>query len=703
LITAPATARQFRSDIQGMRALAVGVVILAHSGFRTFSGGFVGVDVFFVISGFLITSLLMREADRAGRISLVGFYARRARRILPAAVVVAVATVVASILFLPLVRAVEIIKDSLWSAAFAANFRFAAVGTDYFAKGEPSSPLQHYWSLSVEEQYYLVWPLLLIGWLWVARRRGSGPRRRWLLVVLGLASLASLLWSIHATHAAPTSAYFSSLTRAWELGLGSATAILLSRGHLRAPRWLREALAVAGLAAIAFATFAFDANTPFPGILAAVPVLGTVLLLATGAAPQEQATLVGRLLSLRPARVLGDWSYSLYLWHWPVIRIAEDHLQQRRLSLVALAFALVAIVALSAATYRWVETPFRRGVVWSRPRYGVALYPLSLLVVLVAAVGGRTWVDLELGAYGDRPAISTADFADENLSEDPVVALVEASVLAAREGRAVPSDLEPPVLGLRKQTATLGDCDYRTGTQRLCPMGDSGSERKIAVVGDSHARAWTPAIDRVGELAGYATYNFVYSGCSATTNIQVDIDTQRPFQACEDFKAWTQQALRKLQPDLIIVATSALSPVLDSGGSFVNIGTDPAGFKEAAREGFASHLRLMKALAPRVAVLGGTPKLPREPGVCLSSGSVDLGDCLFRRGPIRHAIQREFSHAAEDLGAQFVDASKWFCFQRDCPAVVGRVITMRDSEHVTPTYARMLGEPLAFRLGLLRS
>ena len=161
----------FRPDIQGLRALAVLLVIVAHAGFSTFAGGFVGVDVFFVISGFLITSLLMREAVRSGRISLLGFYTRRARRILPAAALVAVATVVASIAFLPLVRAVEVIKDSVWVAAFAANIRFASVGTDYFAKGEPASPLQHYWSLSVEEQYYLVWPLLLVGWLaWAARR-----------------------------------------------------------------------------------------------------------------------------------------------------------------------------------------------------------------------------------------------------------------------------------------------------------------------------------------------------------------------------------------------------------------------------------------------------------------------------------------------------------------------------------------------------
>ena len=170
--------RHFRPDIQGLRALAVGTVILAHAGFGTVSGGFVGVDVFFVISGFLITSLLMREADRTGRISLLGFYARRARRILPAAALVAVATVVASILFLPLVRAVEIIKDSIWAAAFGANIRFAVVGTDYFANGEPASPLQHYWSLSVEEQFYLLWPLLLVGAIALAGLRGGSSGGR---------------------------------------------------------------------------------------------------------------------------------------------------------------------------------------------------------------------------------------------------------------------------------------------------------------------------------------------------------------------------------------------------------------------------------------------------------------------------------------------------------------------------------------------
>ncbi len=439
--------RHFRPDIQGLRALAVLLVIVAHSGFGTVSGGFVGVDVFFVISGFLITSLLMREAATTGRISLLGFYARRARRILPAAAVVAVATVVGAILFLPLVRAVEVIKDSIWAAAFAANIRFASVGTDYFAKGEPASPLQHYWSLSVEEQFYLVWPLLLVGWIaWAARRKDGLRSLTAPLLLVGVLSLVSFGWSLWATYESPTTAYFSTLTRAWELGVGSALGIWMSRGagaKVRAPRWLVEALGAAGLLAILLACVGYSPSTPFPGYQALLPVLGTAALLYVGGAPpvDQRVGAVSRLLSVPPARVVGDWSYSLYLWHWPILRIAEDHLGVGRLPLGRLVLALALIFGLSALTYRYVEEPFRRGRLWARPRIGVALYPLSLAMVLVVAVTGRVWIDRELGISGDNPAITTADFQGEKLSKDPHVALVQASTLAAEQGQPIPSDL----------------------------------------------------------------------------------------------------------------------------------------------------------------------------------------------------------------------------------------------------------------------
>src|SRR4051812_20829265 len=200
-----------RGDIQGLRAVAVLLVVLSHAGVGALAGGYVGVDVFFVISGFLITGILLSQASEKGSISLVGFYARRARRILPAAALTLLATEVAAYFLLNLVRAREAVWDSLYAAAFASNFRFAARGLDYFEQGQPPSPLLHFWSLAVEEQFYLVWPALLSAALLGA----AATRRRRALVVLVVIAAASFAWSVHLTKALPPAAYFSSFTRAW--------------------------------------------------------------------------------------------------------------------------------------------------------------------------------------------------------------------------------------------------------------------------------------------------------------------------------------------------------------------------------------------------------------------------------------------------------------------------------------------------------
>jgi peptidoglycan/LPS O-acetylase OafA/YrhL len=695
----PTDVRHFRPDIQGLRALAVLLVIVAHSGFTTVSGGFVGVDVFFVISGFLITSLLVREAARTGRISLLGFYSRRARRILPAAAVVAVATVVASILFLPLVRAVEVIKDSVWAAAFAANIRFASVGTDYFAKGEPASPLQHYWSLSVEEQFYLVWPLLLVAAATLAASRGGRLGRRTPLLLIGGLSAASMAWSIYATYESPTTAYFSTLTRAWELGVGAGLAVLMSRGVIRPPQWLVQVLGLLGLGAVLLACLWYSPQTRFPGYQALLPVVGTALLLYAGGDPRS--TLASRLLSMRPARVVGDWSYSLYLWHWPILRIAEDRLHVARLPIEKLLVALVLIFGLSALTYRFVEEPFRRGRLWARPRFGVALYPMSLVMVIVVAVSGRAWVDQELGVNGDNPAITTADFHGQKLSKDPHVALVQASTLAAQEGKPIPSDLVPGLLGLRKDTAPLGDCDYRTGTRDLCANGDVDSDKVMVLVGDSHARAWSPAFTELGRQQGYRTYYLVFSGCSATRAIQAEPQNLRPWDDCESFKDWVVQTVGDLSPDVVVVATSAVSPIVGPDGEPVGLVKDRDQFKDLVSAGFAEELAELKPLTDRLVVLGNTPKLPREPGVCMSQGGgVTLEDCLFKRGSLMHSIQMDFKKAAEGQGVPYVNALPWFCYRLLCPPVIGNTIAMRDSEHMTPEYAEELAEPLAVKLGI---
>ena len=686
--------RSFRSDIQGLRALAVGLVILAHAGFRTASGGFVGVDVFFVISGFLIIGLLLREAGETRHISILDFYARRARRVIPAATVVLVVTAVAAAWILPLVRGVEVVKDAVWAAFFAANIRFSLVETDYFSQGEPPSPVQHYWSLSVEEQFYIVIPLLLLAVAVLVRRRAPSAdaeqRRRLLraavLVVLGAVTLSSLAWSIVVTAQSPTGAYFSTAARAWELGIGGLAATLVWGRVPRLGRWATEALLALGLAMIAYATLRFDEQTAVPGSAALVPVLGAALMLAAGSTTGASSTYLFRLLSLPPARVVGDWSYSLYLWHFPVLRLCQEYWEEPRLSRPHLLFALVLVLALSAATYHLVEQPFRKGVRWRPRARAIALYPVSLALVVVTSFGAHTWVDGQLAALEDNPGITVSDYAQDGLSGDPAVALVEASVLAAEEGRPVPGGLEPALGAVRESVAPLGDCDYRTGTQQLCAFGDPEAERSIVVTGDSHARHWSPALAEIGERYGYAVYVLVYSGCPATA-VTRPTDSGRAWSECADFKKWVLDQVRELSPELVVVSNNAYR------SSFM---------RPRQVEGLKDQLRLLAPLAERVAMIGNSPKLPRAPGTCLSSRGVDLSDCLQQPEEPDTRIQGDFRRTTESLGMTYVDARKWFCAEQGCPGVIGRVVPMRDREHVTLEYSRQLAEPIAAALGIAR-
>ena len=522
----------FRPDIQGIRALAVLLVIANHLTPSLLPGGYVGVDVFFVVSAYLITSLLLGEASQRSQISLAGFYARRARRIIPAATVVTVVTVVASLLTLPLLRVQTIVTDAVWATLFGANIRMAQVGTDYFAQGQPPSPLRHYWSLSVEEQFYLVWPALLVVCLLLLHRRGDrsvhGFRRTAGLLIVAI-SVVSLVWSVYATYHSPVTAYFSSLTRAWELGAGAACALLSRRSGL--PQAVRYTLAAAGLAAIGVAALFYSDSTTFPGAYALLPVLGTAALLTAGEG--YAPTVVGRVLSIRQLVVIGDWSYSLYLWHWPVIVLLRSNFPERFNTIPGKGFVLVLIFVLSWASYRWVETPFRKGRTWRRPSRALLIYPVSIAMVVVTAFATTQAVRYQLGEWSNEPAITTADFGSKKLGKDPYVALVRASTLAAKQGRAVPSDLTPGLLDLRAQTASLGDCDYRTGTTKLCPIGDADADRSIVVFGDSHARALSPAIVKIGEELGYRVYILVYSGCSANSAVQVDRATGRAWDDCQ--------------------------------------------------------------------------------------------------------------------------------------------------------------------------
>jgi peptidoglycan/LPS O-acetylase OafA/YrhL len=371
--------RKFRPDVEGLRAVAVLLVVLYHAGIRPFTGGYVGVDVFFVISGFVITGLLLRERAVTGRTSVLSFYARRCRRILPAAALVVVATLWATYHWLGFIRGEQVVADARAAALFVANFHFISLQTNYLTAQRPPSPLQNLWSLSVEEQFYLVYPtfFILLGALATASRRIAF--RTVLAVGLSLVIAASLAWSIHQTATNATAAYFSPLTHAWELALGAlvavGTAVLASL-----PKPVAAALTWGGVAAILVAATAYSDATSYPGIAVALPVVGTACVIAGGTPiPRFGAEFV---LRQRVMQWFGKLSYSLYLWHWPLLAIAAEHAGHELSTASALGWVVVA-VALSVVTYTLVENPIRRGRRLSRrPLASIALGGLLTAAVL---------------------------------------------------------------------------------------------------------------------------------------------------------------------------------------------------------------------------------------------------------------------------------------------------------------------------------
>ena len=370
---------RFRPDIEGMRAVAVGSVVLYHGFHAPFTGGYVGVDVFFVISGFLITNLLLNEQARTGRISISRFYARRVKRILPAATLVVLATVFAVYYWLAFIAGNQIADDAKWAAAFTANIHFGLLGTNYLGAQLPPSPLQHMWSLGVEEQFYLVWPALFLGLVLLVR--GGRHRNALAVTLLGIIG-ASFAWSVMQTRSNATWAYFSPLTRAWELALGALVAVLATAAARVRPSWLIVLLSLCGIAGIMVSALVLNSSTHYPGSAVALPVISTALLIAAGCA--NPRTLVGRALAIRPMQWIGARSYSLYLWHWPFLIIAAEYLGHDLSAAQSTGLLLLALAA-TAITYRLIENPVRHARVLAT-HTGLTLAIGAFLIIVTVGI-----------------------------------------------------------------------------------------------------------------------------------------------------------------------------------------------------------------------------------------------------------------------------------------------------------------------------
>ena len=439
------TKSAFRADVEGLRAVAVGLVLLYHAGVPFVPAGFVGVDVFFVISGFLITGLLVSELRRTGRISLPGFYARRAKRLLPAAGIVLAATTVGTLLFLPQTRWSSVGGDIVSSALYFVNWRLAGRSVDYLAEDASASPVQHFWSLAVEEQYYLVWPilLLLMSW-WALRRRGNGAAvGRSLWIGLAAVGLPSLAWSVYWTQHEQASAFFVTTTRMWELAIGAGVALAAVR-LASMPRPVALVLGWAGLAAIATSALIYSTSSAWPGYAALLPVLGAAAVIAAGAAagPAGPVALLGTGLF----RWFGGLSYSLYLWHWPMIVFAAAYFGELRVWQGAVVAALSVVPAW--LTFKLVENPIRYSRPISRsPRLALAL---GACLTLVGVAGGLVPV-----AITEARSAGTSDVEARG-----------AAVLRSSSSSGTPDP-----------RAARGSCPTRSRRRRMCRTRTSGTAR----------------------------------------------------------------------------------------------------------------------------------------------------------------------------------------------------------------------------------
>ena len=664
----------YRPDVDGLRALAILPVVLFHFKFLGFSGGFVGVDVFFVISGYLITSIIVRALE-AERFSVAWFYGRRIRRIIPAFVVMLAVVSIASIVLFPPPELAQYALSAAAAAAFCSNVFFASQ-TSYFAGSDNTMPLLHTWSLGVEEQFYIIWPLILFA----CYRVGSRVAVSVLVVVLAAASLAYSAWGATSKHAAEL--FFLPQSRAWELMLGAMLALGLVPAI--ASRWLRDGLAVAGVGMIAFAVTHFSQTTPFPGTWALIPSLGAMLVIHSG---QHRDTAVYRLLSLWPFVSLGLISYSLYLWHWPIFAFAENY-AGRALTLGEGLLLIVLCLAVAAASWRYVEQPFRSGDGRAAASERASLVGGIGSLALAASLGfviylgdGLPW----------RLAPGTLRF-----------------YLASHDHN-----------GLRQ------DCFFAShktppNASRCTRPASVGGRYDVLVWGDSHGDALFPGIEMMGENRGLTAREATKRGCPPLLGVERVDDGLRTDRlggsACELFNTAMFDELKKgPRPGLVILVarwsmysetTTELAGgrrvfLIDEAHQSLDIETS----REVLSRGLSRTIDAVTALGIPVLLIGQAPEFFQDPNICFVERAMshrDTSSCVRLSRQVADQRLRASKEIVMKVASgrpdtTYVSLDSVLCDDQVCWAEKNDEPLYEDKQHLSSSGARFVAGALSGR------
>ncbi|RNL75512.1 acyltransferase family protein [Nocardioides marmorisolisilvae] len=691
-ITSPPKALDhgIRNDVDGLRAVAVLLVIFYHVGFGLFGGGFVGVDIFFVISGFVITRQLFKEVKREGHVSLLGFYARRAKRLLPAASVVLAASAFMTWQFLPKVRWENSGGDIVSSAFYFINWHLIGRSVNYLAEDEPPSIVQHFWSLAIEEQFYLVWPLLILIALWFGRRYAV---KRSVSLVAGLAVIAvpSFIYCLYMTHHDPARAYFDTGVRMWEFAIGGFAALLASKLNKMPARigWL---ISWTGLVMLLGSGVFYNDTMAWPGSAAVVPTLGAGLLIAGGVAAGPTGPV--SLLGTRPMLFLGHISYSMYLWHWPLIIVAQDHYGTTHLSTkVGLAIVVGTIVP-AYLTYRFIENPLRYSTWISGSKR--AAYSVGLNASLIGAAAGLLLI----------AGFSQAASATRDVATTPGAAILgqTAAGTTIPSGQ-LPGDEDYPAIYPNPLKA-VDDIPalYNSGCQvdvpttkpKVCRYGSANARTTIAVVGDSKAAQWVPAFQALARINHWQILTYTKSACSfATITIT---NAGKPYTQC---RTWTDNVIKDLttksKPDYVVTVSQKGRGIIGTKDG------KPQTSKVAFEKQVASTWNTLAKAGIKVISLGDTPQTGMQVYSCVAQHQKNyFSKCTYDKAKgIRLSGLDEQRAAAAKAHVPFIDMTSFICppaYKNACPPVIGNVMIYRQGSHITKTYIETMSQQLGIQL-----
>ncbi|MFC7321990.1 acyltransferase family protein [Halobacillus campisalis] len=649
-LTAPE--KRFRPEIEGIRAVAALLVAIYHIWLGSVSGG---VDVFFIVSGYLITTSLLSRMVREGKINILEYLLGLARRLFPIAFIVILVTALLSILIMPQSQWEQIIAETFASAFYFQNWQLATSAVDYLAQNNDASPFQHFWALSIQGQFYVTWPIIIFLAYYLARKILKTPVRKTLLGVLIVIFTISIIYSIYITSANQPWAYFDTFARVWEFSLGGILALLIP--YVNINKTISIVIGWLGLAIVCLTGIILPVSSVFPGYAALLPTTGVILVIISA----EKGSRLGveRLLGSKPFLYFGSISYGFYLWHWPLLIFYYAYFGTDKASIQAGMAILLLTLILSILSVRILETPVRKiNIKQSKLKLSAILFSLMLPVLVVYF----SW-----GAYSEQ----VQDELSGEYSEEEYP-----GALAIHEGIEPPSDVEP-ISNTNDAESNLPDFYTEDGCftsiegaeVSYCSFGETENpEHTIALVGGSHTGHWFPALDELSEEMDFQIDVYNKDGCRFTT----DDFGGAMNESCMEWNEKVIEPLREDPPDLVF------------GTATVNRGNK-------VPQGYIEQWEKLEGVT-EVFAIRDNPRMKEKIPACIETKSEE--ECSIpREEGLSEVTPWENTEGIPD-NVTFADLSEYFCDDETCHSVIGNVLVYRDQHHLTNLYSKTLAEPL---------